>query len=193
MSTRDKNRMKRANDPVRVWRVKPRNCTVYILERYIFLLSSLFLKPKSAFCISDKPSLISQNRSFVVCFLHREMGFDEIEPIFGRINAEWSAPHKTPLKPFLFHVYGLPSDPSSLHVCATDFYSNTWHALKSAQELDDMVCPSYSYSIQLTFLLILDSEFSHLLLQNLYTYCFCHFNSRVSNEDRFTTRLKQLK
>ncbi|XP_055816115.1 uncharacterized protein LOC129885737 isoform X2 [Solanum dulcamara] len=66
------------------------------------------------------------------------MGFDDIEPIFGGINAEWSAPHKTPLKPFLFHVYGLPSDPSSLHVCATDFYSNTWHALKSAQELEDM-------------------------------------------------------
>ncbi|KAK6805473.1 hypothetical protein RDI58_003258 [Solanum bulbocastanum] len=66
------------------------------------------------------------------------MGFDEMEPIFGRINAEWSAPHKTPLKPFLFHVHGLPSDPSTLHVCATDFHSNTWDALKSAQELEDM-------------------------------------------------------
>lgn len=66
------------------------------------------------------------------------MGFDEMEPIFGRINAEWSAPHKTPLKPFLFHVHGLPSDPSTLHVCATDFHSNTWHALKSVQDLEDM-------------------------------------------------------
>ncbi|WMV12613.1 hypothetical protein MTR67_005998 [Solanum verrucosum] len=66
------------------------------------------------------------------------MGFDEMEPIFGRINAEWSAPHKTPLKSFLFHVHGLPSDPSTLHVCATDFHSNTWDALKSAQELEDM-------------------------------------------------------
>lgn len=66
------------------------------------------------------------------------MGFDEMEPIFGRLNAEWSAPHKTPLKPFLFHVHGLPSDPSTLRVCATDFHSNTWDALKSAQELEDM-------------------------------------------------------
>ncbi|MCD7449651.1 hypothetical protein HAX54_000881 [Datura stramonium] len=66
------------------------------------------------------------------------MRFDEMEPIFGRLNAEWSAPHKTPLKPFLFHVHGLPSDPSTLRVCATDFHSNTWDALKSAQELEDM-------------------------------------------------------
>lgn len=66
------------------------------------------------------------------------MGFDEMEPIFGRLNAEWSAPHKTLLKPFLFHVHGLPSDPSTLRVCATDFHSNTWDALKSAQELEDM-------------------------------------------------------
>ncbi|XP_015059763.1 uncharacterized protein LOC107005632 [Solanum pennellii] len=66
------------------------------------------------------------------------MGFDEMEPIFGRLNAEWSAPHKTPLKPFLFHVHGLSTDPSTLCVCATDFHSNTWHALKSAQELEDM-------------------------------------------------------
>lgn len=66
------------------------------------------------------------------------MGFDEMEPIFGRVNAEWSAPHKTPLKPFLFHVHGLPSDPSTLRVCATDFHSNTWDSLKSAQELEDM-------------------------------------------------------
>ncbi|XP_059313782.1 uncharacterized protein LOC132064710 isoform X2 [Lycium ferocissimum] len=66
------------------------------------------------------------------------MGFDEMEPVFGRVNAEWSAPHKTPLKPFLFHVHGLPSDPSTLIVCATDFHSNTWEALKSAQELEDM-------------------------------------------------------
>lgn len=73
-----------------------------------------------------------------------EMGFDEMEPVFGRLNAEWSAPHKTPLKPFLFHVHGLSTDPSTLCVCATDFHSNTWHALKSAQELEDMVCPCYS-------------------------------------------------
>ncbi|XP_070011709.1 uncharacterized protein [Nicotiana sylvestris] len=66
------------------------------------------------------------------------MGFDEMEPIFGRVNAEWSAPHKTPLKPFLFHVHGLPSDPSTLRVCATDFHSNTWDSLKSAQELEGM-------------------------------------------------------
>uniref|UniRef100_A0A3Q7ERA0 Uncharacterized protein n=1 Tax=Solanum lycopersicum TaxID=4081 RepID=A0A3Q7ERA0_SOLLC len=66
------------------------------------------------------------------------MGFDELEPVFGRLNAEWSAPHKTPLKPFLFHVHGLSTDPSTLCVCATDFHSNTWHALKSAQELEDM-------------------------------------------------------
>ncbi|XP_060167903.1 uncharacterized protein LOC132598817 isoform X1 [Lycium barbarum] len=66
------------------------------------------------------------------------MGFDEMEPMFGRVNAEWSAPHKTPLKPFLFHVHGLPSDPSTLIVCATDFHSNTWEALKSAQELEHM-------------------------------------------------------
>ncbi|MCD7447994.1 hypothetical protein HAX54_036814 [Datura stramonium] len=41
-------------------------------------------------------------------------------------------------KPFPLHVHGLPSDPSTLRVCATDFHSNTWDALKSAQELEDM-------------------------------------------------------
>ncbi|KAM3377510.1 hypothetical protein P3S68_009923 [Capsicum galapagoense] len=66
------------------------------------------------------------------------MGFDEIEPIFGRLNAEWSAPHKTPLKPFLFHVHGFSTDPSTLRVCATDFHSNTWEALMSQHELEDM-------------------------------------------------------
>nr|GME04554.1 Leucine-rich repeat-containing protein [Ipomoea batatas] len=66
------------------------------------------------------------------------MGFLEMEPIFGQLKAEWSAPHTNPLRPFLLHVHGLPTDPPALRFHVTDFHSNTWEALKTEQDLEDM-------------------------------------------------------
>lgn len=69
------------------------------------------------------------------------MGLEEIEPIFGQLKVEWSAQQTTPLRPFLLHVHGLPSDPPALGFHVTDFHSNTWQALKTEQDLEDMVPP----------------------------------------------------
>lgn len=69
------------------------------------------------------------------------MGFLEMEPIFGQLKAEWSAPHTNPLRPFLLHVHGLPTDPPALRFHVTDFHSKTWEALKTEQDLEDMVPP----------------------------------------------------
>ena len=65
------------------------------------------------------------------------MGLEEIEPIFGEAKAEWSAPNSPPLRPFLFWVHALGS--SSLRVIVTDFHSNTFEAVRSIEQLEDMV------------------------------------------------------
>nr|GMC93156.1 Leucine-rich repeat-containing protein [Ipomoea batatas] len=55
-----------------------------------------------------------------------------MEPIFWAAHkAEWSAPHTNPLRPFLLHVHGLPTDPPALRFHVTDFHSKTWEALKT--------------------------------------------------------------
>ncbi|KAL3528135.1 hypothetical protein ACH5RR_012791 [Cinchona calisaya] len=67
------------------------------------------------------------------------MGFEEMEPLFGQLKAEWSATHRTsPLETFLFLVGVLPNDPSTLHIQVSDFHSNTWEALMSHNQLEDM-------------------------------------------------------
>ncbi|XP_027178353.1 uncharacterized protein LOC113777464 [Coffea eugenioides] len=68
------------------------------------------------------------------------MGFEEMEPVFGQLKAEWcSAPQQTtPLEPFLFLAGPLPNNPSTLRIHVSDFHSNTWAAVKSHSQLEDM-------------------------------------------------------
>ncbi|XP_073154702.1 uncharacterized protein [Henckelia pumila] len=58
--------------------------------------------------------------------------------IFGQVSADWSAPHSTPLKPFLFLVHPLQNDSASLQITVTDFQYNTFQAVKSSFQLEDM-------------------------------------------------------
>lgn len=60
-----------------------------------------------------------------------------MHPIFGRVEAEWSAP-PTSSAPFLYHVRGSGDDRSALRVIASDFQSNTFQAIRSRQQLDDL-------------------------------------------------------
>lgn len=64
------------------------------------------------------------------------MGFEDFEHIFGEPKAEWSASTSTPLRPFLFHVHALDSSRLRFHV--TDFLSNTWEAVRSVPQLEDL-------------------------------------------------------
>ncbi|GMY12506.1 U2 small nuclear ribonucleoprotein auxiliary factor-like protein [Fagus crenata] len=67
------------------------------------------------------------------------MGFEDFEPIFGEPKVEWAsaqAQDSDPLPPFLFRVHA--SDPSHLTIHVTDFHSNTWEAVKSVVQLEDM-------------------------------------------------------
>ncbi|KAL6958051.1 hypothetical protein U1Q18_040401 [Sarracenia purpurea var. burkii] len=64
------------------------------------------------------------------------MGIEDFEPIFGEAKAEWSAPNSPPLRSFLFHVHACGS--SSLRFHVTDFHSNTFEAVRSIEQLDDM-------------------------------------------------------
>ncbi|KAL6523082.1 hypothetical protein OROHE_016377 [Orobanche hederae] len=61
-------------------------------------------------------------------------------PIFGRVAPERSAPtpHTTPSPQFLFRVHGDGNDHSALRVMTTDFRSNTFEAIKSRQQLEDL-------------------------------------------------------
>lgn len=66
------------------------------------------------------------------------MGFEDLEPIFGEPKVEWDQGQESvKLRPFLFHVSA--SDPSHLRIHVTDFHSNTWEAVKSVVQLEDMV------------------------------------------------------
>lgn len=74
------------------------------------------------------------------------MGLDleEFQPIFGEAKAELEASSATSngdvistLNPFLFRVFAADLSHLAFHV--TDFRSNTWEALRSVHQLDDMV------------------------------------------------------
>lgn len=66
------------------------------------------------------------------------MGFDNFEPIFGEPKVQWAAAQDSlPLRPFLFHVFA--PDPSTLRIRVTDFHTNTWEAVRSVMQLEDMV------------------------------------------------------
>ncbi|KAE7998360.1 hypothetical protein FH972_002913 [Carpinus fangiana] len=65
------------------------------------------------------------------------MGFEGFEPIFGEPKVEWVASQDSlPLRPFLFHARA--PDPSHLRIHVTDFHSNTWEAIRSVVQLEDM-------------------------------------------------------
>ncbi|XP_075498391.1 uncharacterized protein LOC142536885 [Primulina tabacum] len=66
------------------------------------------------------------------------MSFTGLDQIFGKVSADWSAPHSTALEPFLLHVHPLQSDSASLLITVTDFQSNTFQAIKSRLQLEDM-------------------------------------------------------
>ncbi|KAL8473536.1 hypothetical protein ACS0TY_030388 [Phlomoides rotata] len=68
------------------------------------------------------------------------MSIEEMHPLFGRVVPEWSSPtpQSTSLPPFLFYVYGGGNDRSALRLIATDFNSNTFQAIKSCQQLEDL-------------------------------------------------------
>ncbi|KAL2498576.1 hypothetical protein Adt_24126 [Abeliophyllum distichum] len=66
------------------------------------------------------------------------MDFGDMKPIFGEVTAVWSASSTTPLEPFLFRVHGMQNDPSALRIFVTDFQSNTFEAIKSRHQLEDM-------------------------------------------------------
>ncbi|KAH6810316.1 hypothetical protein C2S51_024078 [Perilla frutescens var. frutescens] len=63
-----------------------------------------------------------------------------MHPIFGRVVAEWSAPPPQTTSPpsFLYYVHCSGIDRSSLRAIATDFQSNTFQAIRSRQQLEDL-------------------------------------------------------
>lgn len=68
------------------------------------------------------------------------MGFEvHLKPIFGHPKVEWAAGNaSTPPRRFLFHVHASP-DSLHLRIHVTDFHCDTWEAVRSVSQLDDMV------------------------------------------------------
>lgn len=66
------------------------------------------------------------------------MELEDFEPLFGEPKVEWSAAGSvtTPVRPFLFQVHA--PDSSHLRVHATDFFSSSFAAVRSIEQLDDM-------------------------------------------------------
>jgi len=64
------------------------------------------------------------------------MALEDLEPIFGEAKAQWSASNSPPLRTFLFRVDA--SSSSSLRVQVTDFHFNTFQALRSIEQLEDL-------------------------------------------------------
>ncbi|XP_061993216.1 uncharacterized protein LOC133711056 [Rosa rugosa] len=66
------------------------------------------------------------------------MGLEvRLEPAFGQLSVERAVMGSTPpQRQFLFHLHA----PDSLHlgIHVTDFHSNTWEAVRSVSQLDDM-------------------------------------------------------
>lgn len=80
-----------------------------------------------------KPAHLCVCRESVESF----MGLEEFKPIFGQPNTEWLDPSSTRLKKFLLYVDA--PDPSNLRILVTDFDSNTWVAVRSIAQLEDIV------------------------------------------------------
>ncbi|KAH7860589.1 hypothetical protein Vadar_015257 [Vaccinium darrowii] len=90
---------------------------------------------KAAAAAVGEEEFCGRNRT-VALFRHLTMGLEDLEPIFGEAKAQWSAPNSPPLRSFLFRVDA--SSSSSLRVQVTDFHSNTFQALRSIEQLEDL-------------------------------------------------------
>ncbi|KAL0378228.1 UNVERIFIED_CONTAM: hypothetical protein Sradi_3128300 [Sesamum radiatum] len=68
------------------------------------------------------------------------MSFEEMPPVFRKVIAEWSPPRPLtkPPAPFLFRVHADGNDHSGIRIIATDFQSNTFQAIKSRHQLEDL-------------------------------------------------------
>ncbi|XP_004297052.1 PREDICTED: uncharacterized protein LOC101299176 [Fragaria vesca subsp. vesca] len=66
------------------------------------------------------------------------MGLEvQIEPVFGQLTVEWAVLGSTvPPRQFLFHLHAPDTLRLGIHV--TDFHSNTWEAVRSVSQLEDM-------------------------------------------------------
>ncbi|CAH1427149.1 unnamed protein product [Lactuca virosa] len=64
------------------------------------------------------------------------MEVEDFEPLFGEPKVEWSATTSTPVRQFLFQVHAPDSSHLTFH--ATDFFSSTFAAVRSIEQLDDM-------------------------------------------------------
>lgn len=67
-----------------------------------------------------------------------EPTLEGFEPVYGRAEGqqpEAAVPHA--MLPFIFALRS--PDASHIHLLATDFHSNTWHALKSLEQLEWLV------------------------------------------------------
>ncbi|KAL4590480.1 hypothetical protein LXL04_003410 [Taraxacum kok-saghyz] len=66
------------------------------------------------------------------------MALEDFEPLFGEPKVEWSATGSatTPVRRFLFQVHA--PDSSHLRFHATDFFSSSFAAVRSIEQLDDM-------------------------------------------------------
>lgn len=64
-----------------------------------------------------------------------------MEPIFGELKAESPGLPETTVnfRPFLFLLRSLPNEPSTLSFQVTNFHSDTWEALRTRSQLEDMV------------------------------------------------------
>lgn len=65
------------------------------------------------------------------------MVFEGFEPIFGEPKVDWAKRGPLPLRGFVYYVHS--PDPSHLRVHVSDFHTNTWEAVRSVHQLEDMV------------------------------------------------------
>ncbi|XP_022148951.1 uncharacterized protein LOC111017494 isoform X2 [Momordica charantia] len=64
------------------------------------------------------------------------MELQDFPPIFGEPKLEWLNSGSLPVRRFVFYVHN--PNPSHLRFCVTDFHSNTWEAIRSVPQLQDM-------------------------------------------------------
>ncbi|PKI34152.1 hypothetical protein CRG98_045431 [Punica granatum] len=65
------------------------------------------------------------------------MVFEGFEPIFGEPKVEWANRGPLPLRRFVYYVHS--PDPSHLRIHVSDFHTNTWEAVRSVHQLEDMI------------------------------------------------------
>ncbi|KAK4758993.1 hypothetical protein SAY87_020294 [Trapa incisa] len=97
------------------------------------------------------------------------MVLEDFEPIFGEPKVDWADRGSLPLRRFVYYVHS--PDPSHIGVHISDFHANTWEAILSVHQLEDMrddvgMGGSWSEFIDY-FLSSLKSEDVRLVLEGL--------------------------